>query len=119
MANLATERIRAEMFQQSDIDVAAEAGGDTFVNNDRTMLAVRNDDASEHTVTVVAQESTVGVQGLGDVSISDIEHAVPAESVAILNIPTKGYVDPATGRTSLTYDAVTSVFVKPVEFDRL
>lgn len=100
----------AEQITSSGLDPtqnAASAGGDT-VPPDVTLRVV-NGDASPHTVTVV----TPGVVD-GDLAIGDRAVAIPAGEFRFIRVPRQPYMDPSTGRVSLTYDAVTSVTVEVI-----
>ena len=85
----------------------ANVGGDT-VPPDVTLRVV-NGDASPHTVTLV----TPGVVD-GDLAIGDRAVPVPAGEFRFIRVPRNPYMNPSTGRCSLTYDAVTSVTVEVI-----
>jgi len=119
MAALVTVQLRNEMLAEADVATAAAEDGDTFVNNANTMLAVRNNSESAIDVTMAKQRTTIGVAGIGDVTIADVVHSIPAGELAILNLPTNGYIDPATGRSDLTYDVHEDLYVDPIEFVNL
>lgn len=83
---------------------SAASGGDQAPVGEKLVLHVKNGDASSKTVTV-ATPGTVG-----DLAVADASQAIPAGDEAF--IPLKStYRDPATGRASITYSAVTSVEV--------
>lgn len=89
--------------------VAAGAGGDDFVNDGRTVLIVKNTDASPKTVTVNSQ--TLCSQGFDH----DIAVIVPATTgEAVIGSFPKGRFNDATGKVLVTYSAVTSVTVAAV-----
>ncbi|MBD0837371.1 hypothetical protein [Streptomyces sp. TRM68416] len=82
----------------------AAAGGDDCQTGAGVVLLVRNGDASSHTVTLVTPGTVNGL------AIAD--RPVPVAAGAVEAIPvTNDYRDPATGRASITYDAVTSLDV--------
>jgi hypothetical protein len=82
----------------------AAGGGDQAPVGEKLVLHVRNGDATAKTVTV-ATPGTVG-----DLAVSDAQQVIPAAGAAF--IPLKAvFRDPATGRASITYSAVTSVTV--------
>lgn len=98
----------AEQVTSSGLDPtqnAASAGGDTVPPD--TILRVVNGDASPHTVTVVTP-GTVD----GDLAVADRDVAIPAGEFRFIRVPRTPFMDPSTGRVSLTYDAVTSVTVE-------
>jgi hypothetical protein len=82
----------------------AAGGGDQAPVGEKLVLHVRNGDATAKTVTV-ATPGTVG-----DLAVADAAQTIPASGAAF--IPLKAvFRDPATGRASITYSAVTSVTV--------
>lgn len=88
---------------------AADVAGDTFSGSTRGVLLVRNDDASSKTVTVVIPGTTYG-QANPDVAV-----VVASGDYAAI-----GPFDAGTrsgGTVSVTYSAVTSLFVAYVELD--
>lgn len=86
---------------------AANAGGDTVPPD--VILRVANADASAHTVTLV----TPGVVD-GDLPVGDRQVSVPAGEARLIKVTRVPYANPATGRVSLTYDAVTGVTVEVI-----
>jgi hypothetical protein len=84
---------------------AATSGGDTCQTGVGVFLAVKNADASSHTVTLATPANVDG-----DLAVAD--RAVPVAAGKIELIPvTDRYRNPGTGRAAITYDAVTSVTV--------
>lgn len=89
---------------------AAAAGGDTFVNRtgSRTILYVKNGDASPHTVTVTADRVNFDTPGGGRLRKANVAVQVPAgEERAIGPFPQGAFGE----RPSVTYDAVTNLTV--------
>ncbi len=95
--------------------VAAAGGGDTFVNDGRIMLYVKNGDASPITVTITTPTTL-----RGGIAVEDPPTTVPATSEEII-----GPFDPtlfnATGGTgvAVAYSAVTSVTVAVIRLQKL
>ncbi|NIU01084.1 MAG: hypothetical protein GWN01_09210 [Nitrosopumilaceae archaeon] len=89
---------------------AAAAGGDSYLNDDRTFFVIKNADASSHTVTLTAQRTTFEITGFGTVTFSDIVVAVPASEERWIKAPPAVYND-GNGKVQATYDAVTSITV--------
>lgn len=86
--------------------VAAEAGGDEFVNSGRDFIHIKNGDASPITVTVNSQ--TDCNQGVDH----DVEVVVPASTGEKFIGPfPKDRFDDAANKVQITYSAVTSVTV--------
>lgn len=91
--------------------VAASAGGDSFLNSGRQMLAVKNAGTASITVTVKggALPCNFGVAGT---PAHDLPLTVPNDSVVYLFGPfqTVRHND-ATGQVQLAYSAVANVTV--------
>ena len=87
--------------------VAAASGGDQFTIDGNTVLHVRNDSASEVTVTLASQVTDdVGV--LAD----DLDFAVPASSERAVRLGNfAGRFRDTDGNCQVTYDAVTGLTV--------
>lgn len=88
--------------------VAASGGGDSFVNNGRAILLVKNDDVSAKTVTINSQQ--LCSQGFDH----DISVVVAAGDQAIIGTIPTGRFNDTTGSVLITYSAVTSVTVAAV-----
>lgn len=87
---------------------AAAAGGDSFVNDGRTFLHVKNGDASPHTATVAAVQGTTRKPGFGELTKGNASVQVAAGGEAFLGpFPTIAF----GSQPDITYDAVTSVTV--------
>ena len=89
--------------------VAAAAGGDTFANDGRTFIHVKNGGASPITVTVPAVSRCSQGQ-LHDVAVS----VTNGTEKRIGPFPPSIYNNPTTGIASITYSAVTTVTVEAV-----
>jgi len=89
----------------------AAAGGDVFPNNGKTFFYIKNGDASSHTVTITPQ-NTLGA----GYTISPIAVVVTAGVEKIIGPFDPQYFNNGNGQAVVTYDAVTSVTVKPVSF---
>jgi type IV secretory pathway TraG/TraD family ATPase VirD4 len=111
MAALTTTVIPLQGSQLDAALVAASAGGDTAQTGAGVFLAVKNADASSHTVTL----ATPGTLD-GDLAVADRAVVVAAGKTELIPL-TSRYRDPATGRAAITYDAVTSVTVAPFRVD--
>lgn len=89
--------------------VAASAGGDTFANNGRVMLHVKNGSASSITVTIVsARTCNFGYQ-------HDIQVTVPASSEKMIGPFPPERFNNDSGMVQVNYSAVTSVTVAALE----
>jgi len=86
--------------------VAAEAGGDEFVNSGRDFIHIKNGDASSMDVTINSQ--TPCDQGVDH----DVVVAVPASTGEKFIGPfPKDRFNDAAGKVQITYSAVTSVTI--------
>lgn len=95
--------------------VAAGAGGDTFLNDGRTVLYVKNGDASPITVTITTPLSLRG--GIG---VEDPPTTVPATDEEIIGPfdPTIFNAPAGTG-VEVNYSAVASVTVAVIRLQKL
>lgn len=105
MAALTVQNIlRSGAIRQSN--VAADASGDTFVNEGKTLLEVINADASGITVTIVGQRD----QQLG--KSSDQTIAVGATSTVLIGpFPVGNYNRETDESVEVEYSAVANVTV--------
>jgi|SRR5690349_991271 len=108
MAALTTNVMPLTGLALDDLLVAATSGGDDCQTGAGVFLAVKNADASSHTVTL-ATPGTVD----GDLTISDRTVTVAAGKTELIPV-TDRYRDPGTGRAAITYDGVTTVSVAVV-----
>lgn len=91
--------------------VAANGGGDAFLNNGHALLMIKNDDASAKTVTVTAQVTTDTDARLGKLTKANRQISVPAGEIRLMGpFPPAAFND-AAGKIQVTYSAVTSVTV--------
>lgn len=88
---------------------AASAGGDTFVNNGRIMLHIKNGGASPITVTIVsAKTCNFGFQ-------HDITVTINASSEKMIGPFPPERFNNDSGMVQVNYSAVTSVTVAALE----
>jgi hypothetical protein len=104
MAALTTNVVPLAGLRFDDKLVAAAGGGDTAQTGAGIFLAVKNADASPHTVTLATPGTVDGL------AIADRAVTVPAGQTFVIPV-TDRYRDPSTGRAAITYDGVTSVTV--------
>jgi hypothetical protein len=88
--------------------VAADVAGDQYDGSTGTFVAVQNDDASPHTLTVTAPAASATCGNLGALPVADIVLTVAAGDVGLVAIPS-GYAD--QGAYKWSYDDVTSLLV--------
>ncbi len=87
---------------------AAAAGGDTFVNDGRTILHLKNTDGSPTTVTVTAETPTTQKPGYGTLTKADAVTIMAATSEEFLG-PFPGI---AFGKVGvISYSSVTALTV--------
>lgn len=87
---------------------SADAGGDTFVNDGRTVLNLKNTDASPTTVTVTAESASTEKPGYGTLT--------KADAVTVMAATTEEFLGPfpviAFGRIcAVGYSSVTALTV--------
>jgi hypothetical protein len=87
--------------------VAAAGGGDSFANDGRTVLYIKNAAGSPMTLTIDAQS----VDG---VPLVDPTVVVGAGAEKIVGPFLPRFFNDANGRVKLTYSSATSVTVSPV-----
>lgn len=90
---------------------AAAAGGDEFPNDGRTFLHVKNTNAATRTVTINSRSNCD--QGF-DHDPAVVIDATTGDTM-IGPFDTARFNDPATGRVSVTYSAVTGVTVAAIK----
>ena len=94
---------------------AADSNGDEFVNDGRTLLAVKNGGGSSVTVTVTAQNTSTRVKHWGDITKANGGAAVAAGGIDLFGpFPSRPFND-ADGKVQVTYSGVTSVEVAAVK----
>ncbi|GIW81490.1 MAG: hypothetical protein KatS3mg105_3297 [Gemmatales bacterium] len=104
--------LTAKVASRSGVDlspVAANAGGDEFVNNGRELLYIKNASGSSITLTV---QTPVTVDGL---AVSDRQITVGAGEEKIIGPFPKGTYNDGNGHVQLSYSAVTSVTVSVID----
>lgn len=84
---------------------SAAAGGDTFVNNGKSIFVIDNADASPHTVTFNTPGKIKGVD------IDNPAVTIPAGETHFIGPFDTSIFNGATGTVAVTYDGVTSVTV--------
>lgn len=85
---------------------SADVGGDTFVNDTKTFLHLKNGDASPTTVTVAAAVSTTQKPGFGELSKADAQVVVGATDEAFLGPFPASAFGPTPG---IAYSSITSL----------
>jgi hypothetical protein len=108
MAALTTNVVPLTGFQLDAALVAATSGGDDCQTGAGVFLAVKNADASSHTVTLAIPQLIDG-----DRTVQARVVTVAAAKTELIPV-TDRYRNPSTGRATITYDAVTSVTVAVV-----
>ena len=94
--------------------VSANAGGDVFPNDGKTVFLVWSDHSSAQTVTVTAQDTTANAPGFGAVTKADAVSSVEATSVDVMGpFPTTAFNN-ASGQCVVTYSGVTLMTVLPI-----
>ena len=107
MADLTAQNVSATGL--SPTYAAADVAGDAFVNNGQRLLAVRNDDASDKTVTIDSQAQCD--QGFDH----DIAVTVAAGGEQIIGPFPPARWNDADRKVQVSYSAVTSVTVAVLE----
>jgi len=92
--------------------VAAATGGDTFVNDGKTIFEVKNADASPMTVTVTGQRLLHF-----DTSATKTVSVTNATTALIGPFPVGNFNVEATEAVSITYSSVTAITVAAFSFN--
>jgi hypothetical protein len=92
--------------------VAPAAGGDVLPNGDgNSFLVVNNAGASNMTVTVTAQRTSIQREGFPTVTVPDITVTVPAAKYKLVGPFGRAAYNDGNGRVVISYSKVTSVTV--------
>lgn len=90
--------------------VAAESGGDQFLNDGRVFVYAKNTNASSRTVTIVTSGSL-----LGGLSIGDVAFALAQDEEKVVGPFPPRYFNDSGGYVQITYSAVTGVTVAAIK----
>lgn len=87
---------------------SADVGGDTFLNDGRTFLHLKNTDAAPSTVTVAAIVASTSKPGFGVLTKADAEVIVGATDEAFLGpFPPSAF----SGNPGVAYSSVTALTI--------
>ncbi|WP_337187596.1 hypothetical protein [Phenylobacterium sp.] len=92
---------------------AANSGGDTFLNDGRTYVHIKNGSGGSLTVTFASVASYTD-NALGTITLSNLAVAVPAGAERIVGFFPLARFNDVNGRVSMTYSGVTSLTVAVV-----
>ncbi len=110
MATLTVNALSRTVFNLTDNDAAAAAGGDQFANTGKEAVYFLNSSVGDITVTFVIQATVDGA------AVTNPTQVVPAgEAVLVGPFPPAIYTNSSTGRMSMTYSGVTTFFVAVVQ----
>lgn len=91
---------------------SAAGGGDTFVNNGKTLFYINNGHSGSQTATFTAQNNiTIDGQSL---AVEDLAVAVPAGEAKIIGPFPPQIFNNSSGAVAVTYSGVTSLTVRPL-----
>lgn len=96
---------------------AAAAGGDAFANgtDERTFIHVKNTNGATRTVTVTAQDTSIGVKGMGQLTRGNVVVVVAATTGDEMIGPFSEAFNDASGLCQITYSAETGVTVAVIK----
>jgi len=101
MANQAVQDIAETGLNPSF--VAAAAGGDDFINGDRTFFVVKNSNATlARTVTFAVQRTSFDIDKFGKVTFAALAINIPLTSERWVKAPLAPYTD-GNGKVQVTY----------------
>lgn len=108
--------IPTETVVESGLDAtytAADVGGDTIVNDGRTILHLKNTDAAPSTVTVTAENTSTSKPGWGDLAKANAQVVVPATDERFLG----PFPPNAFGQVGvLSYSSVTALTIAVLRY---
>ena len=97
----------------------ATAGGDEYVNDERTVLLLNNTSGAARTYTLAAQRTSVTVAAFGTLAIANISVVLSGDGLAAIQGPPAAYNNDSTGRASITYSSNSGVAVVPVRLNNV
>lgn len=86
--------------------VAAESGGDTFVNDSQTFVQADKSTAGTTTITIAAVTDPLITPEAGSLTVPDIVITVPATGNILFSVPPS---HTSLGTVSMTYDSETDL----------
>lgn len=92
---------------------SAASDGDSFLNDGRTFLHVKNGDSVSHTITIAVQ-NTISIGGV-TLSISDPTVTVAAGEDQFIGPLDRDWFNDDNKMVQISYDAVTSVTVAVIK----
>ena len=92
---------------------AADVGGDSFTNDGRTFLFVKNG-ATDVVVTITAQTTSATKPGFGDITLTNEVVTVTAGTEQMIGPLEQAIFNDASGLAQVTYDDTTNVTVAAV-----
>lgn len=93
---------------------SAAGGGDTFPNDGKTMLHVKNGGGSSITLTVTTQVTSQNVPGLGPVDVANETYTVANGSERMIGFFNPSRFNNASGQVAIGYSSATSVTVAAI-----
>lgn len=93
---------------------SAAGGGDTFVNDGKTMLHVKNGGGSPITLTITSQITSQDVPGLGPVDVANETYTVANGAERMIGFFSPSRFNNTSGQVAVGYSAVTSVTVAAI-----
>lgn len=91
---------------------SAAGGGDTFVNNGKTLFYANNGSGGSITITFTAQ-NTVTIDGQA-LSLSNLAVAVGAGAAKVIGPFPQQIFNNSSGAVAVTYSGVSSLTVAPI-----
>jgi len=89
--------------------VSAEAGGDKFKNNGRTLFYAKNTNASSRTITLQTAQS------LDSIAIADVTITLAQDEEKLIGFLLPRYFNDSDGFVNVSYSAVTGVTVAAIK----
>jgi len=96
------------------IDIAADAGGDTFPNDGTTFLYVDNQSGGDLELTFASMRATAAVPGFGSLLSGNVVVDVTAGTTRLIGPFPVTRFNNGAGQVQVTYEGVTTLFVAAV-----
>lgn len=97
---------------------AASASGDSFQNDGKTLVYIKNG-ATDVNVTFTAQKSSTSKPGFGDLSLTDQVVNVPATQERAIGFFESAIFNDVNGQVQITYDNEVNVTVAVLKAPRV
>ena len=96
---------------------AVDSGGDEVPNDGLVVLAFRNDDTEDHTVTISVKITEFESHIYGDAYKNDVELTVTAESTGYIGPFKTAAYNNGSGNIEISYSGTTLLQIAPLKIE--